>query len=205
MKRCISCGEIVSGEYEFCRQCGSSYLVNFEGPVGEKSDTGLQESDSGENSEKNSVLGSYSCSQFVVGFLISSIAQLIVFYLGFNSYAIDSSTSFGSQRLIPGVLILLSMLIAWIGVIGWKGKFSSLYFVAILFISYIPIIGNLLVALFVGRGVLCCWKEGNRSRNLSEINKWNPILLHCTFQIKHVMPAIMGIQVKGFTQNRARG
>ena len=153
MKRCLSCGEIVLVEDEFCRQCGSSYLVSYDDRIEGKTETGIQESDSGNNSESISVLDYYSFSQFGVGFLIVFVVQLIVFFLVYFSNEIEKSMPFGGEWLISGVLYTLPLLIAWIGVIGWKGNSSKLYFIAVLLISYIPIIGALLVALFVGRGV----------------------------------------------------
>jgi len=105
--------------------------------------------------QKEKVTDYYSCSQFIVGFVV-----IILFYAFFGVLLYQSIIQLGSNSGTPGyeilaflILLASSLVLCWIGVIGWKGEFSFLHFVGFIFLSYLPIVGQIIPALFIGKGI----------------------------------------------------
>jgi len=155
MKRCLSCVEIVPGEGDFCRNCGFSFLVPHSEQSIQDPEGGSQEPINASQSQEEKVTDYYSCSQFIVGFVV-----IISFYVFFGVLLYQSIIQLGSKSGTTGyeilaILILLtsSLVLCWIGVIGWKGEFSFLHFIGLILISYLPFVGQLIPALFIGKGI----------------------------------------------------
>lgn len=155
MKRCLSCAEIVSEADDFCRNCGSSIFVPHPDQTEEVSADDELESTGSNATQKKKITDSYTWSHFLVGFVVLSIVQILAFIIGYQSnYLPDSiSRSGAGQDIAFGILFGLSLLLSWIGVIGWKVEFRILYFIGFILLSYIPIVGQIVMAVFIGRGI----------------------------------------------------